>query len=88
MPQVRISVKVTPGSSRNEILGFTNGVWRIKIAAAPDKGKANKELIEFLSGYLDIRRDQIEILKGQTSHNKIISIEGVSAENVKSRLSA
>jgi uncharacterized protein len=83
----RLSLKISPGSSRNEILGQVNGVWRIKIAATPEKGKANKELIEFLSHQLNIRKDAILILKGHTSHNKLISIEGISQEEIFSRLS-
>jgi uncharacterized protein (TIGR00251 family) len=88
MSQVRISFKITPGAARNEILGLTNDIWRIKIAAPPDKGKANKELIEFLSDILGIKKDRICILKGQTSHNKILTIEGLSIEETHARLSA
>jgi uncharacterized protein (TIGR00251 family) len=87
MSHMRISVKVTPGAARNEMQGLTNGIWRIKIAATPEKGKANKELIEFLSDRLGIKKDRINILKGQTSHNKIIAIEGLSVEEISTRLS-
>jgi uncharacterized protein len=86
--QARLTVKITPNSSRNEILGQMNGVWRIKIAAQPEKGKANKELIEFLSHYLDVRKDDILILKGHTSHNKLMGFNGISQEEINSRLSS
>jgi uncharacterized protein (TIGR00251 family) len=84
--QTRIAVKVQPNSGRNEIIGLTEGVWRIKIAATPDKGKANKRLIEFLSDILGIKKDCLEILKGQTSHNKIILVAGLSLEEVNQHL--
>ena len=42
---ILLNVKVTPNSAKNEVLGLTNGVWRVKIAAPPDKGKANKETL-------------------------------------------
>jgi uncharacterized protein len=89
MPEknTRIAVKVTPNAGRNEVLGLTSGVWRIKIAAPPDKGKANRELIEFLSDLLGLRKDNIEIIKGQTSHNKLVLISGLSPEDVSRRLS-
>jgi uncharacterized protein len=83
----RLAVKITPNASRNEIIGFLNGVWRIKIAAPPEKGKANKKLIEFLSDHLSIRKDAVLILKGHTSHNKLVSIAGLTQEEIASRLS-
>ena len=79
---IKISIKVQPNSNRNEVVGVVNGVWKIKIAAPPDKGKANKELVDFLSELLDIKKDRINILRGQTSHNKIVEIEGLSAETL------
>jgi uncharacterized protein len=85
--QTKISVKVTPNSGRNEVVGLANGVWRIKVAAPPDKGKANKELIEFLSETLGLKKDAIGILKGQTSHHKIVYIDGLTAEEAAARLS-
>jgi len=84
--QTRISVKVQPNAGRNEILGVSNGIWRIKIAAPPDKGKANKELIELLSERLNIKKDNLYLLRGQISHNKIIGINGLTQEDVIKRL--
>ena len=83
---IKISIKVQPNSNRNEVVGVVNGVWKIKIAAPPDKGKANKELVDFLSEWLDIKKDRINILRGQTSHNKIVEIEGLSAESLSARM--
>jgi uncharacterized protein len=84
----RLSIKVQPNAGRNEVVALNDGVWKIKIAAQPDKGKANKELIEFLSDTLGVRKDSITILKGETSHNKILAIIGVKPEEVKAALSA
>ena len=81
----KVSIKVLPNAARNEILGLSGGVWRIKVAAAPDKGKANKELISFLSEVLELKRDDLCIFRGHTSHNKIISVTGLTQEEVISR---
>jgi uncharacterized protein (TIGR00251 family) len=83
---INILVKVQPNAGRNEVVGQANSVWKIKIAAPPDKGKANKELVDFLSDLLDIKKSRIAISRGQTSHNKVIEIEGLSLEEVLSRL--
>jgi uncharacterized protein len=88
VPNTKISVKITPNSGRNEIAGLSGEVWRIKVAAPPEKGKANKELIEFLSEILGIRKDKITLIRGLTSHNKVIAIDGLSPEAISARFSA
>jgi uncharacterized protein len=62
-------------------------VLRLKIAAPPEKGKANQELTNFLSRLLDVQKSSISIVKGETGRNKLISIEGLNAEEVAERLS-
>ena len=84
----RLSLKVQPNAGRNRVVGFSNNVWKLKIAAPPDKGKANKEIIEYLSEILGLRKDAITILKGETSHNKIIGINGVNLEELTKALEA
>jgi uncharacterized protein len=88
MPEnvLKIAVKVLPNARNNEIAGFSNDVLRIKIAAPPDKGKANKELIGFLSDVLGLKKDSFAILRGQTDHNKLISIKGITLETLMARL--
>ena len=81
-----ISVKVYPNASKNEIMGFVNEVLRIRISAPPVKGKANRELIAFLSRLSSINKDDISIIKGQTSRNKLISIKGLSQESASELL--
>ena len=85
--QTRITVRVQPNAGRNAIAGLTDGVWRIKVAAPPDKGKANRELISFLSDVLGVKKGSVNILKGHTSHSKILFIEGLTNEDVVQRLS-
>ena len=75
-----ISVHVYPSAIRNEIVGLSNGVLRIKLSAPPVKGKANRELIAFLSRLLGAKKDSISIIKGNTTRSKVIVIDGLSQE--------
>ena len=84
--EVRISLRVYPNASRNEMVGFVEGVWRVKVAALPIKGKANKELITCLSRLLGVGKGSINIIKGHTTRNKVIAIDGLSREEVMKRL--
>ena len=84
---VTISLRVYPNASRNELAGFTGGVLRVKVSAPPSKGKANRELITFLSRLLGVGKDSINIIRGHISRNKVVAINGLSREEVMERLS-
>lgn len=72
---VLFNVKVVPGSSKTSIAGELEGMLKIKLAAPPEKGKANKALIAYLAKKLDIKKNNIQITAGLTSTTKQISIQ-------------
>ncbi len=84
----RISVRVHPSAARNAVVGFTGEVWQIRVSAPPVKGKANKELIAFLSRLLGVGKNRVSIIRGHTTKNKVIAISGLSEEDIMKRLSA
>jgi uncharacterized protein (TIGR00251 family) len=79
-------LKVSPNASRNEITGLRDGVLQVKITAAPEGGKANRELITFLSRTLKVKKSAISIIRGETRRHKVISIEGMSREDIISKI--
>ena len=79
---VVVDVKVVPGSSRTAIAGMLEGMLKVKVAAAAEKGKANRCLIEFLAKKLGVKKKAIEIISGKTSPVKQVQIEGVCADDV------
>ncbi len=81
-----LTVKVTPNASRNQILGLKQGILQVKIAAPPEKGKANKELIDFLAEELGVKKSAVSIIKGQTSRYKTILITGMSDKELLKRI--
>jgi uncharacterized protein (TIGR00251 family) len=83
---VIFSVKVVPRSSRTAIAGVLGGMLKIKLAAAPEKGKANQSLVEFLADTLDVKKNTIKITSGLTSPIKTIAITGVSTESLLDKL--
>jgi uncharacterized protein (TIGR00251 family) len=88
IPNARLAVKVTPNAGRNEITGLKDGVLQVRIAAPPEKGKANKELIDFLADRLQVKKSSVLIIKGQTSRYKTITIAGMSGDALLKRISA
>ncbi|MFM1903038.1 MAG: hypothetical protein RLZZ440_938 [Planctomycetota bacterium] len=80
---VRLNVKVVPGSSRNQIVGWLGDALKIKVTAPPEKGKANEAVIELLAEALGIDPDAIQIESGHSSPSKIVAITGMDDEAIK-----
>ena len=83
--EIIITVKVVPGSSRTEFAGCQGDLYRVKVAAAPEKGKANKVLVDYLARTFNIRKNDIQIQNGLTSRIKQILLRGVSGEDIQSQ---
>ena len=81
-----LAVKVTPNAGRSEIVGLKDGVLQVRVAAPPDKGKANKELINVLAEKLGVKKASVLIVKGQTSRHKSVIIEGMSGDELLKRI--
>jgi uncharacterized protein (TIGR00251 family) len=79
-------VRVVPRASKNEISGRHGGAVKIRLTAPPVEGAANVALIEFLAEVLDVRKNQIEILSGHTSRDKIVCVVGLTPRQVEERL--
>jgi uncharacterized protein (TIGR00251 family) len=83
---VVFSVKVVPRSSRTAIAGILGGMLKVKLAAPPEKGKANQSIIEFLADTLGIKKSSVKITSGQTSPVKTVQIAGVSEKILLDKL--
>ena len=83
---VILSIRTQPGSSKNRIIGEYGGRLKLAVTAAPEKGKANKAVIELLADTLHINESSIQIISGESSRDKRLMIEGLTPENIKSLL--
>lgn len=82
----RISIQVQPNASRNEVRCFKDGVLHVRIAAPPVKGKANQELIKFLSEIFNVSKSELTIVKGMSSKKKIIAVDGLTQTRLQERI--
>jgi uncharacterized protein (TIGR00251 family) len=87
METVSIAVRVQPNAARSEVVGFTDDVLALRVAAPPVQGKANRALVELLSRSLGVSRGRIDIVKGHTSRNKVVTVAGLSRADIMERLS-
>lgn len=83
---VIFTAKVVPGSRRTMIGGTLGDMIKIRVAAAPERGKANQCLITFLATQLGVKKSAVEILAGQTNPVKQVRVVGLSAQELLERL--
>jgi uncharacterized protein (TIGR00251 family) len=69
-----LDIRVQPGAKHDQIVGMHNHRLKIRIAAAPVKGKANKQLLKFISKMFKVHRTMIKIVSGETRRDKRLSI--------------
>jgi uncharacterized protein (TIGR00251 family) len=79
---VILSVRVVPKASRSEIVGLEGDTLKVRVAAPPERGKANKELIKLLAGAFGVRNDQVEIVRGHRARRKRVQVEGIDSRTV------
>jgi len=73
--QVFLKVTVVPKSSKNEVVGIYNDMLKVKVTAAPEKGKANAAVIEVLAVHFKLKKSQIQLSSGETSRNKTFTLD-------------
>lgn len=81
-----LDVRVQPGARKDEVLPMLDGVVRIRVAAPPVEGAANKQLVKFLARLLHISKSSVSVIRGESSRNKSLSIRGLTREEVQTLL--
>ncbi len=75
-----IEIKVKPNAKAEEVVK-KDGFYEVRVATAPIEGKANDRMIKLLSEYFNVPKKAINILRGETSRNKLISIKTAKAND-------
>ena len=77
------AVRIVPRASRSELAGEYNGALRIRIAAPPVEGAANRELIRLLAKMFKLPQNSIDIISGAGSKNKVVHITGADSARLE-----
>ncbi len=75
---VILPVAARPGAKKNEVRGEQAGCLKVFVTQAPEKGKANKVIVDLLAKALKLKKSQIELVSGETAHLKKFLVSGVS----------
>jgi uncharacterized protein (TIGR00251 family) len=83
MNGVSLEIRVQPNSLKNQIVGLHADRLKIKIQSPPVDGKANACVVDFLSELFGIAKSRVSLLRGDTSREKTLFLEGLSEEDAK-----
>jgi uncharacterized protein (TIGR00251 family) len=69
-----VEIKALPGASRSRVAGLRDGALLVRVAAPPEKGKANEELRACLARALGLPKSAVELVSGAASRRKRVSL--------------
>lgn len=72
--EVHVKVKALPNAGASAVVGVRNGELVVRLGAQPERGKANRELIDLLAGLLGVSRSSLRVVSGETSRHKVVAI--------------
>ena len=83
-----LRVHVIPNAKIDGVAGEHDGAIKIKLRAPAIEGKANTALVRFLADKLKLPRNAIVLQRGDKSRDKLVRIDGLTAEDVRTRMRA
>lgn len=81
----KLEVKVKPAARQDTLIGPYSGRLKMTVTAAPERGRANEAVARVVAGALNVMTSRVRVIAGFTSQEKIVYIEGLSADEVRLR---
>ena len=81
-------MRVSPGARRSEVVGRLGDSWKLRVRSAPERGRANDEVIALLARTLGLSARDVRIVSGHTSRDKIVELECLTIDDAERRLSS
>ncbi len=89
MESTRLRLRVVPGASRNPgIVGRYGQGWKIRVAAPPERGAANRAVLALLAETLGVPKAAVRLVSGQGSRDKIVEVAGMGQAETEARLAS
>jgi uncharacterized protein (TIGR00251 family) len=83
-----IAVRVQPRARRTEVVGERDGVIVVRVAAPPVDGKANAALCRFVAAQAGVAKGAVSVVRGESTRDKLVRVEGMTADGVRAALLA
>lgn len=84
----RIRLRAAPGAARTELVGPYGEAWKVRVAAAPEQGRANAEVCAFLAKLAGVPRRNVTVVAGASSRDKLVELRGVDSGTLQGLLDA
>jgi uncharacterized protein len=84
----RLRLRVSPGAGRSAVVGRHGAGWKVRVAAAPERGRANDAVVGLLAETLRLPRPRIRLVSGFTARDKIVELAGIDPEEIDRRLTS
>jgi uncharacterized protein len=88
MESTRVRLRVSPGAARAGVVGRHGEGWKIRVATAPEGGRANEALIRLLADTLSVPRDAVSLVSGHSGRDKIVELAGLGPAQIERRLTS
>ena len=85
-PSTRLKLRVVAGVGRPGIVGRHGDAWKVRVSAAPERGKANEALLVELASVLDLSRRDVELVAGHSSRDKVALVRELPKGEIEARL--
>jgi uncharacterized protein len=82
----RLQLRVAPGASSPGIVGRYGTAWKVRVAQAPEDGKANAAVVRLLADTLALPVRDVEIVSGHASRDKTVTLAGIDQAETERRL--
>ena len=82
----RLRLRVAPGASKAGVVGRHGEAWKVRVAAAPERGKANEAVLALLAVALAVPRANVTLVSGSSSRDKIVELAGIEPDEIERRL--
>jgi uncharacterized protein len=82
----RLRLRVSPGATSSRVVGRHGDGWKVRVAPAPENGKANDAVVALLARTLGVARTEVTIVSGHTSRDKTVALEGIDPDETERRL--
>jgi uncharacterized protein len=87
MASTRLRLRVVPGARTPGLAGRYGEGWKVRVSAAPERGAANRAVLQLLAGLLGVPERMVRLVSGYGSRDKIVEVEGLSPAETDARLS-
>lgn len=84
----RLRLRVSPGAQRAAVIGRQGDAWKVRVAEAPERGRANEAVLRLLAEALTLPRTALTLVSGHGAREKIVELTGIGPGLIERRLSS